>query len=363
VQRLNLTLRFLIPVGLVLALALVPLVWLVDAVRTRWLAALIGLGALATTVWVVAWFVRRSILRPLGDLAGAIGRMGPWDLDVRAQVERPDEIGRLAEAFNAMVARLRRSNQDYMEVLAFVSHELKHPIASMVTDARVLADGYLGQVTPEQARKLERLAASGTQLLDLVGEYLDLAKIEAGTLELQARPVPFREQVVEPAAALVQAQAQARRIALELCVPEDLEPVECDPHLLKVVLVNLLGNGVKYGREGGTVRLTVEAVPGRLEVAVRNQGPGFPPWERIRLFRKFSRLQDPVLRQRKGTGLGLYTSWHIVQLHGGTMEAASEQGQWAEFSFRLHQPLRWDAIVGSAAVDAGLLEDLPAVDG
>lgn len=334
-----------------------------DVARTRLLAALAGLGALATTGLLAAYFVRRSILRPLGDLAAAIASMGQGDLDVRAHVQRADEIGRLAESFNAMVARLRRANEDYMEVLAFVSHELKHPVAAMITDARVLADGYLGPVTSEQARKLERLAVSGYQLLELVAEYLDLAKIEAGTLELQARRVPFRAEVAEPAAAMVQAQAQARGMSLDLCLPADLDLVECDPHLLKIVLVNLLGNGVKYGREGGAVRLTVEAAPGRLKVAVWNEGPGFPSWERNRLFRKFSRLQDPVLRERRGTGIGLYTAWHIVRLHGGSMDACSEQGQWAEFSFQMHQPLRWDGIAGSAAADAGLLEDLPAVDG
>lgn len=362
-SRLNLTSRFLVLVGTVLALGLVPLVWAVGAVHSRWLAALIGLAALGSAGLVVAWFVHRCILRPLQELAGALERMGQGDLSAQVPVERPDEIGRLAETFNAMVARLRRANQDYLEVLAFVSHELKHPIAAMITDARVLADGYLGPVTATQTRKLERLADSGGQLLDLVGEYLDLAKIEAGTLELQARPVPLREQVVEPAAALVQAQAAARGMVLDLQVPAGLEPVECDPHLLKVVLVNLLGNGIKYGRDGGTVRLTVDAAPGRLAVAVWNQGPGFPPWERNRLFRKFSRLQDPALRQQKGTGIGLYTAFHIVQLHGGSMDARSEPGQWAEFSFRLHQPLRWDGIAGSAGADAGLLEDLPAVDG
>ena len=270
---LNLTSRFLVPVGAVLALALAPLVGLA---RTPWLAALAGLGALAATGLAAVYFVRRSILGPLGDLTATIARMGQGDLDVQAHVQRADEIGRLAESCNAMVERMRRANQDYMEVLAFVSHELKHPVAAMITDARVLADGYLGPVTPDQARKLERLSRSGYQLLELVAEYLDLAKIEAGTLELQPRRVPFLSEVAEPAAALVQSQAQARGMSLDLCLPADLDPVECDPHLLKIVLVNLLGNGIKYGREGGAVRLTVEAPPGRLKVAVWNQGPGFP---------------------------------------------------------------------------------------
>ena len=122
------------------------------------------------------------------------------------------------------------------------------------------------------------------------------------------------------------AQLQERGMALERSCPADLQPVQCDPELLRIVLVNLLGNAVKYGRPGGLVRITVERQPDQVQAAVWNQGPGFGPEERPRLFRKFSRLQAPELLARKGTGLGLYTSWRIVHLHGGRMDARSEPG-------------------------------------
>ncbi len=95
-------------------------------------------------------------------------------------------------------------------MLAFVSHELKNPVASMITDARVLADGYLGPVAPAQAQKLERLMAKGRYLLDLVREYLDLARMEGGHMALRPRPCDFGAEVVEPAAELIAAQLQAR---------------------------------------------------------------------------------------------------------------------------------------------------------
>lgn len=310
-----------------------------NVLRTRLVATEIGLGALVVIALIVTYFVHRSILLPLSELAGAIGQMGRGDLMARAPVHRRDEIGRLAESFNGMVAQLRQANQNYMEVLAFVSHELKNPIASMLTDARVLADGYLGPMEPAQVRKLERLIGMGNHLLEVIREYLDLAQMESGHLPFRPRTADLLEEVVDPAVELILPQIQDRRMNLERDPVRDFEPVECDPHLLRIVLVNLLGNAVKYGRPEGTIRLTVDLGAGRMRIVVWNEGPGFPAEERPRLFRKFSRLQNPELSARKGTGIGLYTAWRIAGLHGGSMDARSEQGRWAEFSLEIPQPL------------------------
>jgi signal transduction histidine kinase len=247
---------------------------------------------------------------------------------------------RLAQAVEKVwrIEQLQAANQAYTEVLAFVSHELKNPIASMITDARMLADGYLGPVTAQQRQKLGRLMGKGGYLLELIREYLDLARMEGGHLALRPRLAGFLEEVVAPAVELILPQFQDRGMILERSCPEGLE-VQCDPDLLRIVLVNLLGNAVKYGRTGGVVRVGVERQADQVAVTVWNQGPGFDAEERPRLFRKFSRLQAPELRARKGTGLGLYTAWRIVHLHGGRMDARSEPGQWAEFSLELPQPL------------------------
>ncbi len=121
--------------------------------------------------------------------------------------------------------------------------------------------------------------------------------------------------------------------------PPSPAPVSCDPDLLKIVAVNFVGNAIKYGREDGVVRVSVEHAPERFAVVVWNEGPGFPASQRGRLFRKFSRLDTAELRTRKGTGVGLYTAWRIVSLHGGRVDAASEEGAWAEFRFEIPQPL------------------------
>ena len=239
------------------------------------------------------------------------------------------------------IEQLTAANRNYLEMLGFVSHELKNPVASMVTDARLLADGYLGPVEDRQKVKLERLITKGEYLLDLVREYLDLARVEGGELQVTMRcGVAFVEKVVEPAIELVRAQIDAAGMVLTTDLPDAPFAVDCDPSLLTIVLVNLLSNAVRYGKSGGALRLTVAPdAEHYLRVTVWNEGPGFSRAERGRLFRKFSRLHTPTADQRRGTGLGLYNSWRIVQLHRGHIRADAQAGAWAEFAFEIPQPL------------------------
>jgi signal transduction histidine kinase len=240
------------------------------------------------------------------------------------------------------IEQLEEANHAYTQMLGFVSHELKSPVASMVTDAQILAQGYLGDLTDEQRAKVESMARKGQYLLDLVREYLDLARVEGGELKLSARSrVDVMNDVLAEAIELVRPQADNHGVRLMVCMPSPpLPPVCCDPTLLRIVTVNLLDNAVKYGNEGGDVRVTAELLRDRkdgerLRISVWNSGPGFDPTQRDRLFRRFSRLDDPALKSRRGTGVGLYNSWRIVHLHGGRITADSEHGEWAEFSFEI----------------------------
>ena len=241
------------------------------------------------------------------------------------------------------IEQLEEANHAYTQMLGFVSHELKSPVASMVTDAQILAQGYLGEVTPEQKTKIESMARKGQYLLSLVREYLDLARVEGGELQLAPRSrVNVNEEVIEEAIDLVRPQLDAHGMVLVTELPQAPVPqVCCDPVLLRIVLVNLLDNAVKYGNEGGEVRVTAEiAAPrgsnaARLRVSVCNEGPGFSAEQRNKLFRRFSRLDDPALKTRRGTGVGLYNAWRIIQLHNGRITAKSKHGEWAKFSFEV----------------------------
>jgi hypothetical protein len=250
---------------------------------------------------------------------------------------------RLARAVRSaiQIERLEAANHAYMEMLAFVSHELKNPIASLVTDVRLLEQGYLGPVNDGQRRKFSGVQRKGTYLLELIREYLDLARIEGGQLRPALRAgTDLVEEVSHPAIELLQEEIDEADMRLVELLPESSIGVECDPGLLRVVLINLIGNAARYGRRGGTIRLHVSRSPSRLAVFVWNEGPGFPPEQQHRLFRKFSRLDVPGLHSGRGTGVGLYNAWKIVLLHNGRIRARSEPGRWAEFWFEIPQPIQ-----------------------
>ena len=251
----------------------------------------------------------------------------------------------LAERLSQAVEKARRieqlaeANRAYFEMLGFVSHELKSPLASIVMDAQLLTDGYLGDLANPQRTVVGKMVAKADYLLNLVREYLDLARLEGGELRIRPRGgVDLVADIMEPACDIVAAQAADKRMTVERRYATQPVLMTADPDLLKIVAVNLVGNAVKYGRNGGRIRVSVDTAPAAVTLAVWNEGPGFPPGQRGRLFRKFSRLDTPELRARKGTGVGLYTSWRIVKLHGGSIDARSEEGAWAEFRAVLPQP-------------------------
>lgn len=248
---------------------------------------------------------------------------------------------RLSQAVEKAVRieQLEEANQAYLEMLAFVSHELKGPLGTMVTNAELLADGYLGEVDARQREKLEAIRTRGTYLLDLVREYLDLARLEGGSLQPNfAKTSDFRKDVIDPALEIVRPKLEEHGMSHEVVVETTPLAAECDGNLMRIVMTNLTGNAAKYGREGGQVRITAKEAAGGLSVSVWNEGEGFTPDERSRLFRKFSRLERGNRPNRAGTGVGLYSVWRIVRLHGGRVEARSQPGEWAEFSFQLPQP-------------------------
>ncbi len=238
------------------------------------------------------------------------------------------------------IEQLTAANQAYSEVLGFVSHELKSPLGAIVMDANVLDQEYLGRLEPPQRERIGKIRSKAEYLLTLIKDYLDLARVEGSGFNFQPRGgVDFLADVVEPAVDVVRAQLEQRRMTLDREVPKRPPRVECDPGLLNIVMVNVLGNAVKYGTEDGRIRLRVVQSDSKLAVSVWNEGPGFPRSERSKLFKKFSRLQTKELLARKGTGVGLYTSWRIIQAHGGRIWADAEEGAWAEFQFEIPQPL------------------------
>ncbi|MEI7609546.1 MAG: GAF domain-containing sensor histidine kinase, partial [Rhodospirillaceae bacterium] len=283
--------------------------------------------------------------RPIGALFFNSATPGAYnEHHVRLQRAIAERLSQAADKAYR-IEQLETVNRAYQEVLGFVAHELKNPVASMITNARLLCDGYLGEITPQQRQKIERIAYNGQYLIGFIETYLDLQKVEnAETASTMLEISSLADEVVRPAIDLLHGQIEGRRMKLEIVVPEEPVPTVGNAELLRVVLINLIGNAIKYGRELGHIRVALEVEGGQGEISVWNEGPGFPPEKRADLFQRFVRQNTPDLIRRKGTGLGLYTCWKVVQLHEGRIWADSELGSWARFAFSI--PVAMSASAG-----------------
>ena len=238
------------------------------------------------------------------------------------------------------IAGLEAANQGYMEMLAFASHELKSPLASMSMECDMLLEGYAGQLSDQQLSSLRRMRGKIRLLMDTTDDYLSLARFEGGQIGVSiVDAVDIVADAIYPALEALHAQREDRRITVSIEPEHGLPPVSCDPRALRTVFLNLIGNAIKYGEDGGEVRVSLHVDNSSFSASVHNTGIGFPPEESSKLFKRFSRLYIPELQKVKGTGVGLYIVRHLVDLHNGRVSAKSEYGKWAEFTFSIPQPV------------------------
>jgi signal transduction histidine kinase len=245
---------------------------------------------------------------------------------------------RIAQAVEKawQIEQLTQAGNDYTEMLRFVSHELKSPIASVIMQTRALQDGMFGPVPESQNEILEAVMERGQHLLNLTRDYLDLARFEGGSVAARMERSPdFVSRVCQPTLASFKSQLEEAGIKLTTNLADELAMTEFDPGLMRVALTNLLSNAIKYGNTPGQIHVEASYRDGSLELTVRNAGPGFPLEMRGHLFRKFSRLSKSELVKRPGSGVGLYVVWQIIRLHRGTVSARSVENDWAEFGFRI----------------------------
>ncbi|MFN2244388.1 MAG: cache domain-containing protein [Anaerolineae bacterium] len=305
--------------------------------------------------FVIILLVSRGILGSIQELSEATKQISNGELDHRVPVRGKDEVGLLSVSFNRMAgqleeqrreieqrqrelerlnAELRTVNRNYMEMLGFVSHELKNPLSSAMMSLHTVKDGYLGELNAAQTRSLDSVAQTLDYFEDMIRNYLDLSRLEKGELEVTKVPFSLHDRVVLPVLQDLDRELRAQQMVVDDRIPEGLV-LNADANLLRIVYDNLLSNAAKYGREGGAIVLTAQEDTDHVALGVRNDGDGIPPDQMAKLFRKFSRLDSPAYAGKRGTGLGLYICKEIVEKHGGEMWVASEAGEWARFSFTI----------------------------
>jgi PAS domain S-box-containing protein len=232
-------------------------------------------------------------------------------------------------------ARLQKESFTFgMDTLGFVTHELKSPLSAMQSLIALMLEGYVGEVPDKIGTHLVRIRRNCEELQDMVKNYLDLSRIGMGELVARKVSVNFHETVVEPCVEHTQILFDSREVTLSVDCPKNIT-VRADHDLLRIALTNYLTNAAKYGAANTQVRLTVCEEQGSVSTDVWNEGAGFRPEEQQLLFSKFSRLENENTYKNRGSGIGLYLTKYIIELHKGKVWAESVPEQWAKFGFSI----------------------------
>jgi signal transduction histidine kinase len=217
-----------------------------------------------------------------------------------------------------------------------MSHELRTPMNAVLGYTRMLLMNVYGEL-PEKVKDVhQRIDKSGRHLLGLINDVLDFSKIEAGQLALTINPYSIKD-VIQAVVAGTQSLATEKNLALRFTVPADLPAASGDERRISQVLLNLVGNAIKF-TDAGEVRIEAAATDGALELSVSDTGPGISAEDQEHIFEEFRQAEGSIAQRKGGTGLGLAIAKKIVELHGGKIWVESEIGKGSKFTFTL--PIR-----------------------
>jgi two-component system, NarL family, sensor histidine kinase BarA len=332
---------------------------------------LIAAGVVAGVLAIGVFYLisMRLILSPVRVLRDAAEKASTGNLNIRAEISTGDEFEQLSGIFNQTMETLKASqdrlktvnksldlklgelaqsnvslfeaNKVKGEFLANVSHELRTPLNSIIGFAELLVES-LGDSTNPQDEKKRKWAAnitvSSRRLLELINDLLDLAKIEAGRVDLRVGPVSIAD-TVEGLVNLIKVQADKRGVKVQIAVESNLPVVMTDPGKLQQIIFNFLSNAVKFSPEGkGLVILSATLTPPplgqtqpRVRIAVIDNGPGIKREDHERIFEKFTQVESTHTRGYEGTGLGLTICKELAELLQGQILLDSEPDKGATF--------------------------------
>jgi signal transduction histidine kinase len=228
-------------------------------------------------------------------------------------------------------SELEMASRHKSQFLANMSHELRTPLNAILGYTELIGDGIYGQPPEKMLGVLKRLESNGRHLLGLINDVLDLSKIEAGELKLSLTEYSITDMVATVLTS-VEPLATAKKLALRSELPADLPAARGDERRIAQVLLNLLGNAIKF-TDAGEVSVRTTAGNGSYTIAVRDTGPGISEVDQATLFQEFHQLDNSITRKKGGTGLGLAISKRIVEMHGGRIWLESSPGNGSTFSF------------------------------
>jgi signal transduction histidine kinase len=253
----------------------------------------------------------------------------------REQLERLN--GKLEESnreLNQANAQLRELSAMKEEFLALTTHDLRSPLTVISGVINFFTSGRLGDLTGEQKNMVQMMERNTQNLIELVNDLLDASKLESGTMRLDLATIEL-PALVKELRHQMQPLAAEKEIALEETIPADLPALRADRAKLRRVLVNLVSNALKFTPRGGRVVVGAAAEGAVVRISVTDTGVGIAPDDLRDIFDKYAQARSRATRSEKGTGLGLYITRQLVDLHGGHIEVQSEPGKGSTFSFTI----------------------------
>jgi len=286
--------------------------------------------------------ISASLVRPLRRLLQLTHFVGEGKLQYRLRASVPDEIGELTAAFNTMVKKLREQqtrerviSQMKSEFISIAAHQLRTPLSAVKWTIKMLTDGDLGAITKEQREFLERGYQVNERMITLVGDLLNVARIEEGRFGYRFSLIDFADYISQ----FIQRYApQVKAKNIKIVFEPDkliLPKINIDTSKMDLVLQNLLDNSVKYSSTGSTIKVTKSILPQFVEVTIKDSGIGIPRHQMHRVFTKFFRGDNVVRLQTEGSGLGLFIVRNIIKNHGGDIRVESEENRGTKMIFTL----------------------------
>ena len=239
-----------------------------------------------------------------------------------------------ADNLNEEKIRADAANKSKSEFLANISHELRTPLNAIIGFSDIMKTNMFGPLGSEKYDEYAKdIHHSGSFLLGVINDVLDMSKIEAGRFQLQPEPVPVH-QLLEETLRIIKIQADKSNIEVGQKIPKSLE-IDADRRAVKQILINLLSNAVKFTNEGGKIDVTAKALKTSVNIVIKDNGIGIPPEALEKLGQPFEQVQDQFTKDHRGGGLGLAIARSLAMLHGGHLKITSEVGKGTTVSVRL----------------------------
>jgi signal transduction histidine kinase len=322
------------------------------------LAGVVAIGICA----IISYLFSRWLLRPLLAMKRGAEQIASGKYNVRILVRGKDEFAQLSTAFNTMAEnlqqshailedlvkarttaleqanlRLRKADRLKSEFLANMSHELRTPLNSILGFSELLKDPVFGSVTEKQLLYLNNISSSGKHLLALINDILDLAKVDAGKIELHREPLSVI-QLLDEIVSNLRSISEKKQIQVSREIAPEITSIYVDHGRFKQIMINLLSNALKFTPANGQITIIAKSEKEFIHISVIDTGIGISHDNIDRIFNEFEQVDGSRTRKFEGTGLGLALSRRLVELHGGEIWVESELEKGTKFTFSIPIP-------------------------